>query len=129
MANDINVVMIIGRMTKDAEIKFTQAGSAVCSFSVANNRTYMAGSEKKESVSFINCVAWGKLGEAISKYATKGKQIAVTGHLQSRSWEDKNGGKRYQTEIIVDNFQLLTPKDKEKQTSFEDAKPIDEFEF
>lgn len=110
MASDINRVILIGRLVKDPELRYTQGGTSVASFSVANNRTYVASGEKKEFVSYFNCVAWGKMGEIIVQYSKKGHRIGIEGRLQQRSWEDQNGNKRSTVEVIVENFQFLTPK-------------------
>lgn len=110
MASDINKVVLIGRLTKDPELKYTQNGSAVSNFSIANNRSYTVGGEKKEMTSFFNCIAWGKSGEVIVQYCKKGQRIAIEGRLQQRSWEDQSGGKRSVVEIVVENFQFLSAK-------------------
>jgi single-strand DNA-binding protein len=111
MASDLNRVIIIGRLTKDPDLRYTQSGSSVASFSVANNRSYTSsGGEKKEVVSYFNCVAWGKLGELLVQYCKKGHRIGLEGRLQQRSWEDQNGNKRSTVEVIVENFQFLQPK-------------------
>jgi single-strand DNA-binding protein len=109
-ASDQNIVNLIGRMVRDPEVRFTQGGRSVTNFSLANNEVYMSAGERKESVSFFNCVAWGKRGEAIAEYCKKGNRIAITGRLQQRSWEDQSGNKRSTVEIRVDNFQFLTEK-------------------
>ena len=106
MANDINRVLLIGRLTRDPDLKTTQGGTSVASFSMANNRSYTSQNEKKEQVSFFNCIAWGKLGETISKYVHKGDKIAVEGRLQQRSWE-KDGQKHSTVEVVIDNVQFL----------------------
>ena len=108
MASDLNKVMLIGRFTKDPELRYTQSGTAVCSFSVANNRTYVTGGEKKEQVSYFNCVAWAKTGEIIAEYCKKGQRIGIEGRLQQRSWDDQEGKRRFTVEIVVDNFQFLS---------------------
>lgn len=108
MASDINKVILIGRLTRDPELKHTQGGTSVCSFSIANNRSYTTNGEKKEQVSFFNCVAWGKPGEIIAEYMRKGQQIGIDGRLQQRSYDDKDGNKRSVVEIVVDNFQFLS---------------------
>mgnify|MGYP000999238395 CR=1 FL=1 len=111
MASDINRVVLIGRMVKDPELKYTQGGSSVTNFSIANNRTYTVSTgEKKELTSFFNCIAWGKMGEVIVQYCKKGQRIAVEGRLQQRSWDDQNGNKRYVVEVVVENFQFLSAK-------------------
>ncbi len=112
MAGDINRVTIIGRLTRDPELKYTQGGAAIGNFSIANNRTYTTGSgEKKEEVNYFDCIAWGKLGEIITEHCRKGRRIAVEGRLQQRRWEDQNGNKRSKIEIVVDNFQFLDAKE------------------
>lgn len=97
--------IITGNLTRDPEFRTTPNGSTVCSFSVAVNRTYRdASGEQKEDVSFIDCSAWGKLGEMINQYAKKGSGVLVSGRLDQRSWEDKNGQKRSRVEIVVEDF-------------------------
>lgn len=110
MASDLNRVVLIGRFVKDPELRYTQGGSSVSNFSVANNRSYTVSGEKKEFTSFFNCIAWGKLGEIIVQYCKKGQRIAIEGRLQQRSWDDQNGNKRYTVEVVVENFQFLSPK-------------------
>ena len=110
MASDLNKVMLIGRLVRDPELRYTPNGTSVASFSIANNRTYTTGGERKEVVSFFNCVAWSKLGEVIVQYCKKGQRIGIEGRLQQRSWEDQQGSKRSTVEITVDNFQFLSPR-------------------
>ena len=98
--------IITGNLTRDPELRNTPNGASVCSFSVAVNRTYRdASGEQKEDVSFIDCSAWGKLGEMIAQYAKKGTGVLVSGRLDQRSWEDKTtGNKRSRVEIVVEDF-------------------------
>ncbi len=117
MAGDINRVNLIGRLTRDPELKYTQGGAAVGNFSIANNRTYTTSAgEKREEVSYFDCVAWGKLGEIIVEYCRKGGRIAVEGRIQQRRWEDQNANKRSKIEIIVENFQFLDSKSNSDQS-------------
>jgi single-strand DNA-binding protein len=111
MATDTNVVVLIGRLTADPALSYTQGGTAVCKFSLAVNRSSGSGDQKKEHVSFFNCVAWQKGGEIIAQYAKKGDRLSVTGRLEQRSWDDKDGNKRSAVEIVVNGFQFLTQKD------------------
>ena len=111
MASDLNRVILIGRLVRDPELRYTQNGTAVASFSIANNRTYSSSGEKKENTSFFNCVAWTKLGELIVQYCKKGQRIGIEGRLQQRSWEGQDGNKRSTVEVVVENFQFLSPKD------------------
>jgi single-strand DNA-binding protein len=115
--SDLNKIMLVGRLTKNPELRHTQNGMAVASFSIAVNRTYSQQGEKKEQVSFFNCVAWSKLGETISKYCFKGHRIGIEGKLQQRLWEAQDGSKRYAVEIIVDNMQFLESKKQEPEQS------------
>ena len=98
--------IITGNLTRDPELRTTPNGANVCSFSVAVNRVYRdSNGEQKEDVSFIDCSAWGKLGEMINQYAKKGTGVLVSGRLDQRSWEDKTtGGKRSRVEIVVEDF-------------------------
>lgn len=101
--------IIVGNLTRDPELRSTPNGASVCSFSVAVNRTFRdANGEQKEDVSFIDCSAWGKLGEMISQYAKKGTGVLVSGRLSQHSWEDKDGNKRSRTEIVVEDFNFTT---------------------
>ena len=108
MARGFSKAIIIGNITKDPELRAISSGSQVCSFSVAVNRNFKGqdGSDK-ESVSFINCTAWGKAGEIISQYAHRGTGIMVSGRLEQRSYEAKDGSKRSTTEIVVEDFNFL----------------------
>jgi len=110
MASDLNRIMLIGRLTKDPELRYTQNGAAVASFSIANNRTYNVNGEKREDVSFFNVSAWGKHGEMIVQYCKKGQRIAIEGRLQQRSWDNQEGKKQYSIEIVADNTQFLSAK-------------------
>ena len=110
MAGDLNRVILIGRLTRDPELRYTPSGTAVASFSVANNRTYAVSGEKKEQVSYFDCIAWSKLGEIITEYCKKGQRIAIEGRLQQRRWEDQENNKKSKIELVVENFQFLTGK-------------------
>ncbi len=119
MATDFNRVILIGRLTRDVDLRQIQSGTSIASFSIANNRSYVTGSgEKREEVSFFNCILWGKQGEAFAKYVKKGHRVAVEGRLQQRSWQDKDGNNRSTVEIVADSFQFLeTRQDGNRQES------------
>lgn len=106
--------IITGNLTRDPELRNTANGASVCSFSVAVNRVYRDSSgEQKEDVSFIDCSAWGKLGEMVNQYARKGTGVLVSGRLDQRSWEDKTTGqKRSRVEIVVEDFNFLSGGDR-----------------
>lgn len=103
--SSINSVTLVGRVVRDLEVKTTQSGKSVASFALA-----VDGYGKDAPANFIDMVAWGKAAEILAEYAGKGKQIAVTGRIQTRPWETKDGDKRKATEIVVDQFQLLGGK-------------------
>ena len=108
MARGFSKVIIVGNITRDPELRSTPSGTQVCGFSVAVNRNYRDGSgEQKENVSFFDCSAWGKSGEIIAQYAKKGSGILVSGRLEQRSWEDKEGQKRSRVEINVEDFNFI----------------------
>ncbi len=106
MANDINTVVLVGRLTRDAELKYTNTGTAVCKFSLAVNRRKRSGEQWTDEVSYFDIVLWGKQGEAIHQYLGKGKQVAVNGELRQNRWE-QDGQKRSKVEINANNVQLL----------------------
>ena len=108
--SDINRTYLIGRLTRDPELRYTPSGAAVASFTIANGRTFTQSGEKKEQTSFIDCVAWQKTGEIIAEYCKKGHRIAIEGRLQQRSWDDRDGKKCSKIEVVIDNFQFLESK-------------------
>lgn len=102
----MNKVVLIGRLTKDPELRFAAgSGNAVSRFSVAVTRQF-----KKEETDFINCVAFGKTAETISQYLTKGSQMALTGSIRTGSYDAKDGTKRYTTDVAVDSFEFIGSK-------------------
>ena len=107
--------IITGNLTRDPELRSTPNGASVCSFSVAVNRVFRDSSGKQqEDVSFIDCSAWGKLGEMIAQYAKKGTGVLVSGRLSQRTWEDKTTGqKRSRVEIVVEDFNFLSGMDRD----------------
>lgn len=98
----LNRTIIMGRLTRDPELRRTGSGIAVTSFSIAVDRDYTPQGQEKET-DFFDCVAWRQTGEFIAKYFTKGRMITVDGKLQTRSWTDKDGNKRKTVEIVADN--------------------------
>ena len=102
--------IITGNLTRDPDLRTTPNGASVCSFSVAVNRVFRDSSgTQQESVSFIDCSAWGKLGEMIGQYAKKGSGVLVSGRLDQRTWEDKaTGQKRSRVEIVVEDFNFTS---------------------
>ena len=99
----LNHVVIMGRLTRDPELRRTGTGVAVASFSVAVDRDFSGRDGGEKETDFIDCVAWRQTGEFVSKYFTKGRMIVVSGRLQIRSWTDKDGNKRRTAEVVADN--------------------------
>lgn len=101
----MNKVILVGRLTKDPELRSTQSGVSVASFTVACDRRFVRQGEERKA-DFINCIAWRQTGEFVSRYFTKGMRIALEGTLQTRDWTDNEGKRRYATEVIVDNVEF-----------------------
>ncbi len=105
-----NRVELIGNLTRDVELRFVPSGTAVATFGLATNRTYVSEGERKEEVDFHKVVAWGKLAELCSQLIKKGSRVFISGRLQYREWEPQEGGKRRDAEIVLEDLILLTPK-------------------
>ena len=99
----LNHITIMGRLTRDPELRRTGSGIAVASFTVAVDRDFGGRDGGEKETDFIDCVAWRQTGEFVSKYFTKGRMIVVSGRLQIRSWTDKDGNKRRTAEVVADN--------------------------
>ena len=99
----LNHITIMGRLTRDPELRRTGSGIAVASFTVAVDRDFGGRDGGEKETDFIDCVAWRQTGEFVSKYFTKGRMIVVSGRLQIRSWTDKEGNKRRTAEVVADN--------------------------
>ena len=99
----LNHITIMGRLTRDPELRRTGSGTAVASFTVAVDRDFGKNDAGEKETDFIDCVAWRQTGEFVSKYFTKGRMIVVDGKLQIRSWTDKDGNKRRTAEVVADN--------------------------
>lgn len=109
----MNKVMLIGRLTKDPELRYTQGGTAVASFTIAVDRRF----SKEKEADFINCVAWQKTAEFISQYFRKGSKIVVEGRLQTRSYEVEDGSRRWATEVVVEQCEFADSKAKNENNS------------
>lgn len=105
---NLNKVVLAGRLTADVEVKQTPSGVAVCSFSLAVNRK--SSKEGEQATDFINLQAWRGTAEFIGKYFRKGSAICICGSIQTRSWKDKDGNKRYATEVVVDEAMFVDGK-------------------
>lgn len=105
---DLNKVMLIGRLTKNPEVRSTPTGQSVTSFSIATNRSYKdASGQKQDKAEFHTIVAWGKLAEICGQYLTKGRRAYIEGRMQTRDWTGQDGVKRYSTEVIAENMIIL----------------------
>jgi single-strand DNA-binding protein len=109
MAVSYNKVMLMGNLTRDVELKYTQSNQAVATVGLAVNRRYKtAAGELKEEVLFVDCDAWGKTAENISKFFSKGRPIFIEGHLRLDTWQDKNdGSNRSKIKVVVENFHFV----------------------
>lgn len=127
----MNKVVLIGRLTKDPELKYTPGdGTAICRITVAVARAF-----KKDETDFINCVAFGKTGETIAQYFTKGRQIALAGNIRTGSYQAQDGTKMYTTNVIIENFEFVGNNNANNQSwsaqdnseeSFEGMTPVDD---
>lgn len=114
---DVNKVTLIGNLVRDPEVKETKGGNSLATFSVATNRAWRdaESKEKKEAVEYHNVIAWGRLAEIISEYVKKGNKVYVEGRLANRTFEGKDGKKRYYTDVVANNLIMLTRKPAEKE--------------
>lgn len=104
----VNKVILLGRLGQDPELKYTPGGAAVCNFSVATTESWTdKQGQKQEKTEWHRIVVWGKLAELCNQYLAKGRQAFVEGRLQTRSWDDKDGSKRYTTEIMANTVQFI----------------------
>lgn len=117
---DINNVTLVGRLVRDAEARTTKSGKNIAAFTLAVNGI------EKEYVDFIDCLAWGKTADVVTKYTNKGKRVGVVGKLHINKYETKDGEKRSRAEVIVNSIQLLSGAEASKKEDAEEAKPSDE---
>jgi single-strand DNA-binding protein len=124
----VNKVILVGNLGADPELRYTSSGTPVASFSVATREQWTnKDGEKGEKTEWHKIVAWARLGEICGEYLHKGKQVYIEGRLQTRSWEDRDGNKRYTTEIVAQTMQMLGPAGKEGRVeSKSEAFPVEE---
>ena len=118
----MNKVFLIGRLTRDPELRYTGSNVPVASFSLAVNRNFTNQSGEREA-DFINIVVWRKQAENVKNYLSQGSQVAIDGRIQTRSYDDKDGNKRYITEIIADNVEFLGSKSSNNNSSSDNQGP------
>lgn len=126
----MNKIILIGRLTKDVELRYTQVtNTAVASFTLAVDRKFTKSDNEKQT-DFFNVIAWNKLAENISKYLSKGKQVAISGRLETRSWNDETGQKHNTIEIISEEASFIDPKSKKNNEAILSSPvPINEGNF
>ena len=123
----MNKVVLVGRLTAKPELRYTSSNTAFLRFTIAVNRNFTSADGKREA-DFINVVAWRKQAETISKYFDKGNLIAIEGRLQTGSYDDRDGNKRYTMDVALDNFEFVEGRNKSQSdgsTSFSEPSPYD----
>jgi len=124
----VNKVILLGNLGSDPEVRYTPSGKAVANFSLATSEKYTnKDGEKEEKTEWHRIVAWARLGEICGEYLSKGSQVYIEGRLQTRTWEDRDGNKRYTTEIVAQTMQMLGGSKKGGEaTSIEESHPSEE---
>ena len=124
----VNKVILLGRLGKDPDLRYTPSGAAVASFSIATDLAWkdQEGNQKQQT-EWHRIVAWRKTAEIASNYLKKGSQVYIEGRLQTRSWNDKNNVTRYTTEVVAENLVLIGSKAERAEESFDVPPPADEF--
>ncbi|WP_369350423.1 single-stranded DNA-binding protein [Streptococcus hillyeri] len=122
----INNVVLVGRMTRDAELRYTPSNVAVATFTLAVNRTFKNDAGEREA-DFINCVIWRQSAENLANWAKKGALIGITGRIQTRNYENQQGQRVYVTEVVAESFQLLESRNQQgnQEGAFGNSSPAD----
>lgn len=127
MARSLNRVQLIGNLTRDPELRYTPQGTAVCSFSIATNRSWTTDSgEKKDEADFHRIVAWNKLAELCSQFLAKGRKVYVEGRLTTRNWTGQDGAQKSTTEVIISDMILLDSSGRGAGVSAKSSEPEEE---
>jgi single-strand DNA-binding protein len=125
----VNKAILIGNLGRDPEIRYTPSGMAVANFTIATNERWKdKNGEQQERTEWHRIVVWGRLAEICGEYLTKGKQVYLEGRLQTREWEDKEGNRRFTTEIVANNMQMLGTKDMGGSPSSYGGSKVPEYE-
>ncbi len=106
----VNKAILIGNLGADPEMRYTQSGSAVANFNIATTENWVKDGNKEERTEWHRIVAFARLGEICGEYLSKGSKVYIEGRIQTRQWDDKNGNKRYTTEIVARDMKMLSPK-------------------
>ena len=117
----MNRIILTGRLVRDPEVRYTQSGKAVASFSIAVDRNRRVADNQQPTVDFINIVAWEKSAEFCGKYLTKGRKILVEGRLQTRTFEAQDGSKKYFTEVVSDNIEFMDSKRQDNEGGYSNS--------
>ncbi len=123
---DVNISVLSGRLTRDPELTYTQNNYAICNFSLAVNRGKKKDSEEEYPAFFFNCFAWGKTGENIQKFFSKGRKILITGSLEHQTWQSEDGSKRSTVKVNVRSFQFMDSKKSDDSVQSSSGKNYDE---
>lgn len=118
----INRTVLVGRLTRDPELKYTNSGRAVASFNIAVNRQF-TNSQGEREADFINCVIWNKTAENFCNFTRKGSLVGIDGRIQTRSYENQQGTRIFVTEVVAENFSLLESKNSSQNEQFEQNRP------
>ena len=124
---ELNKVLLIGRLTKDPELKYTSSGTAVTELRLASNHTYKVNNEKREEVCFVDVTLWGRSAETVKEYMSKGREILIEGRLQFEQWESQDGQKRSKHRIVADRFQFIGSGGREQRPQQAEEPGIDEY--
>ena len=126
---DFNKVIILGRLTRDPEVKYSSSGTAICSWGMAINRRYNGSDgERREEVCFVDLKAFGRQAEIVGEYVTKGNPLLVEGRLSFYSWEDEEGKKRNKLSVIAERVQLMGKRRDDEDAPPDEMKPVAEDE-
>jgi len=118
----INRTVLVGRLTRDPELRYTQGGTAVASFTVAVNRQF-TNSQGEREADFIGCIIWRKAAENFANFTKKGSLVGIDGRIQTRNYENKQGNRVYVTEVVADNFSLLESRSESEKRNSENTNP------
>jgi len=130
MSRGLNKVILIGRLGRDPEMRYTPSGKPVTSFSVATTRSWVnADGERREETEWFNVVAWGNLAEICKQCLSKGQQVYIEGRLQTRGWEDESGNKHYRTEVVANEMIALGERREAQVAKQAKADEAEEFPF
>ena len=130
MSRGLNKVMIIGRLGRDPEMRYTPSGRPVTTFSVATSRSWnTSDGERRSETEWFNIVAWGSLAEICNQYLVKGQQVYIEGRLQTRNWEDSDGNKHSSVEVVANEMIMLGDRRSDNQNDDQKENEEDEFPF